>query len=208
MSSLTAKAIQNEEAKIRTADIDALAEALESAIKGSDTIAAQAAQNQLLRRGSGGLEAFNTTIGANPARGDLRSDLAANIRDNHAGVMDKDWGTREWATAKSDPNDPSKQDMTMQQAQDKAHGRVAQSGMSTEEFAGLSTKAQERVLSDDGARSKLSTVTLQTLGDESTTLGAKISQDIRDQLNNEIGLRGGVSRERKKPLDARARQRK
>jgi hypothetical protein len=46
------------------------------------------------------------------------------------------------------------------------------------------------------------------LGDESTTLGAKISQDIRDQLNNEIGLRGGVSRERKKPLDARARQRK
>ncbi len=180
------KEVSNFEAEMWNMDLPELRQELTRAATNGETARAQAAQNKLLQSGSKGVEAFNNAIidaeHNGPLESEMRSALAANIRSSHAGAMEKDYGTREWATG----NDS----MTASQFM-AAKNAVEKGGLTAEKFANMTKEAQARML-ETGSAATLTPDQRKMLVDTDGVYAGKLTRNVLDTLqqmqNTEIKI--------------------
>ncbi|MDO4781267.1 MAG: hypothetical protein Q4A34_02660 [Candidatus Saccharibacteria bacterium] len=146
MEKLRSEAIGNVEATLKSSSISELRNALKQAIASNDSTTAIAAQNQLLKRGSAGISSFEDTMldyerGGGPMSGEMRQSLATNIRESHAGTMDKNLAVGEWAIG----------DESMENSRTAAHDKLAANGMTIEKFSALTERSQIELLTSGKA---------------------------------------------------------
>lgn len=146
MEKLRSEAIGNVEATLKSSSLSELRDALKQAIASNDSTTAIAAQNQLLKQGSAGISSFEDAMldyerGGGPMSGEMRQSLATNIRESHAGTMDKNLAVGEWAIG----------DESMENSRTAAHDKLAANGMTIEKFSALTERSQIELLTSGKA---------------------------------------------------------